>query len=374
MTGRAQSTCRAAGGRPLVALLGASGAVGSAAARVLAGEAVVRLGGRRPEPLERLAAELPGTLAHPLDLDDDRALTAFCAEADVVLHCAAPAFAIGDRVARAARYSSYVDVSGDAELQQRLSDGPVPKTAVLGAGVVPGLSALLPRHVLARSPGADRVTVHTGGVEPCSPGVARDMLLSLDSGGVDGAGYGEPLAAWRNRVVSRALRAEEDTEVPGFSGRVASQPFLSAESARLAQAAGLATLDWFNVHPGPRVRDTMRRLRGTDPDRAAADLQQAADLDLLGRERYHLLVVTATDAAGRGLTATLRSRDSYTLTGTVAAVATRAVLHGAVPAGVGYAGEVLDPTAVLDAVATLGAARLALRPVDADDHVEEGAL
>jgi hypothetical protein len=369
---------------PVVALLGASGAVGSAAARALGPAHRLRLGGRRAAPLSALADALgPDAEAHPVDLDDDRALDAFCAGADVVLHCAAPAFAIGDRVARAAGREgvAYVDVSGDALLHGRLDAGVVP-VAVLGAGVVPGLSALLPRHVLdaARADGvdADRVTVHTGGVEPCSPGVARDMLLSLGTGGPDGAAYGEPLAAWRtDRVVARALRSEEDAEAPFFPGQVALQPFLAAEAQRLARSAGIAALDWYNVHPGPHVRAAMRRLRGLDEERAGAELIRAADLDLAGRTPYHLMVVTALDRAGAGRTAVLRSRDSYALTGFVAALAVEAVARGAVRPGTHYACDVLAPAETLRRIESDGVSRLTELAHDgspADSLVEEGAL
>ncbi|TQM09337.1 saccharopine dehydrogenase NADP-binding domain-containing protein [Pseudonocardia kunmingensis] len=365
---------------PVLAVLGASGAVGSAAARALAAGHRLRLGGRREAPLGALAESL-GAEVHPLDLDDDRALDAFCAGADVVLHCAAPAFAIGDRVARAAgrARAGYVDVSGDALLHDQL--GAAAGVAVLGAGVVPGLSSLLPRYVLdaARAAGveADRLTVHTGGVEPCTPGVARDMLLSLGTGGPDGA-YGEPLAAWRtDRVVPRELRSEEDAEAPFFPGRVALQPFLAAEAQRLARDTSLAELDWYNVHPGPHVRAAMRRLRGLDEERAGAELIRAADLDLAGRTPYHLMVVTALDEAGAGRTAVLRSRDSYALTGFVAALAAEAVARGRVRPGTHYACDVLDPAETLRRIRASEVSRLTELVHDgspADSLVEEGAL
>jgi hypothetical protein len=362
-------------GPGVIGILGATGRVGGAAARALAADHPVLLGGRRTGPLGALAAEL-GAPAQPLDLDHDADLDAFAARCRVVLHCAAPAFGIGDRVARAAARAgaAYVDVSGDALLHEQLASPPVPRVAVLGAGVIPGLSALVPRLLAAQAGGLSGLTVHAGGVEPCSPGVARDMLLSLDTGGPGGAGYGEPLAAWRGgRRVPRALRAEEDAAVPLFPGRVALQPFLAAEAERLAHGLGLDSLEWFNVHPGAHVRATMRRLRTLDPDRAAAELVRAAELDLSGRSTYHLMVFQAEDPAGGLRTAVVRSPDSYALTGVVAALTAAAVAAGGVEPGVHYACDVLDPDAVVAGVEQAGAAR-----VEVLDHdgtlVEEGAL
>jgi hypothetical protein len=353
----------------VIGVLGATGRVGAAAARALAPKHPVLLGGRRAEPLRTLAAEL-GADVHVVDLDDPSGLDAFAARCRVVVHCAAPAFGIGDRVARAAARAGadYVDVSGDALLCERLTVPPAPRVAVLGAGVIPGLSALLPRWLSARTGGIARLTGYAGGVEPCSPGVARDMLLSLDTGGPGGAGYGEPLAAWRGgRRVSRALRAEEDATAPLFPGRVALQPFLAAEAERLARGLGLDTLEWFNVHPGPHVRATMRRLRTLDAERAVAELVRAAELDLAGQAPYHLMVFRADERH----TLVVRSRDSYALTGTVAALAAVAVAGGQVKPGVHYACDALDPDEVLDGIER--AARVELLDHDGS-LVEEGAL
>lgn len=358
----------------MIGVLGATGRVGGAAARALAAGHPVLLGGRRAEALRALA--LPGAETHALDLDDPAALDAFAARCRVVLHCAAPAFGIGDRVARAAARAGadYVDVSGDALLHEQLDAAPAPRVAVLGAGVVPGLSALVPRLLAARAGGLARLTGYAGGVEPCSPGVARDMLLSLETGGPGGAGYGEPLAAWRGgRRVPRALRAEEDATAPLFPGRVALQPFLAAEAERLARNLALESLEWFNVHPGAHVRAALRRLRSLDPAQAAAELVRTAELDLAGRTPYHLVVVQAHGRDGGRRTAVVRSPDSYALTGTVAALAAEAVAAGRIRPGVHYACDVLDPDAVLAGIEDAGAARVELLDHDGS-LVEEGAL
>lgn len=366
-------------GAGVVGLLGASGRVGTAAARFLARSGHrLRLGGRREDTLCAVAAGL-GAEAQvwPVDIGDDAGLAAFGAGCAVVLHCAAPAFGIGDRVALAAVAGGahYVDVSGDAMLHQRLLRRTPPgATAVLGAGTIPGLSAALPRWLAGRVGPLAKLTVHTGGVERCSAGVAEDMLLSLATGGADGDAYGEPLAAWRGgRRVSRALRAVEDGTAPFFDGPVALQPFLAAETERLGAGLGIPDIDWFNVHPGPAVRTAMRRLRGLEPARAAADLVRAADLDLAGRTPYHLMVALAEGTDGDRQCAVLRSRDSYALTGFVAARAAGAVAAGQLAPGVHYACDVLDPGELLAAV--VGAGVSALDVLDHDgDVVEEGVL
>ncbi|MYS56904.1 epimerase, partial [Streptomyces sp. SID6013] len=67
---------------------------------------------------------------------------------------------------------------------------------VLSAGALPGLSGLLPRWLARQGlDSAATLTAYCGGLETCSPTVAHDLMLSLSSGGADGAAYGEPLAA-----------------------------------------------------------------------------------------------------------------------------------------------------------------------------------
>ncbi|WP_316296623.1 dehydrogenase, partial [Clavibacter michiganensis] len=246
-------------------------------------------------------------------------------------------------------------------------------------GVVPGLSGLLPRLAAEGLRGPLRLRGWVGGVEACSPGVALDVPLSLAAGGPGSTAYGTPLAAWTGgRRVERALRAEEDATAPFFAGRVALQPYLSAETERIARGRGFADARWWNVHPGPAVRDALNRLpallAGEDGAAAAADaLIRAGDLDLLGNRPFHVLAVSVdgTDDEGAPVerAIVLHSDDSYVLAGRLAAITVREIRAGAVPPGVGFAHDVLDPQRVLDLVVASGASTVT-RIDDAGDAGE----
>ncbi|GAA3983110.1 NAD-dependent dehydratase [Thermobifida alba] len=341
--------------QPLVGLVGASGAVGAQAARALRGlgRTRLRLGGRRAAPLRALAAELgAGAEARPVDLDDAAALADFCSGCAVVVNCAGPSYRIVDRVARAALAAGadYVDVTGDAPVHARLSrDGLAGRrTAVLSAGVLPGLSALLPRW--AARGRLERVVAYTGGLERCTEAAAADLLLSLPGSARQAAVFGEPLAVWRaGRRVPRALQARDGVRAPFFPEEAFVQPFLTGEAERLAAALGLREVQWHTVHPGPRTRAVLTGAAGR-PDGAdgatAARLRAAADLDLAGRTPYYLLVFQLTERVEgkvRERCLVVRTADSYRLSGRVAAVAAHEVLRGAVPPGLHYACDVLDP-------------------------------
>ncbi|MFF2505876.1 saccharopine dehydrogenase NADP-binding domain-containing protein [Streptomyces sp. NPDC058067] len=383
-----------AGDRAVVGVLGASGVVGAAAVRTLSalGAGTLRLGARRPGAVAEVARSLPGGSAETwaVDLDDPDRLAQFCAGCTVVLNCAGPSYLVRGRVARAAFAggADYVDVAGDDPAHAELSPLDLVglgRSAVLSAGMLPGLSALLPRWLAQRGAGADhatpprtghggaaggRLTAWTGGLERCSRTVAADLLLSIGTGRTgpaDGSAgpvpsYGESLAAWRGgRRASRALCAEDHAELPFFPGAVAVRPYLSSEAERLARALDLDGLDWFNVFPGHRVRDALGALGGflaecagqaerwtaEEPGRtldAAADrLARASDLDLVGRRAYYRMVFALEAASGVTTTAVLGTGDSYRLTATIGALAVVSCLAGRVPPGLHYAAEVLDP-------------------------------
>ncbi|MET9990479.1 saccharopine dehydrogenase NADP-binding domain-containing protein [Streptomyces mutabilis] len=381
--------------KPVIGILGASGAVGRAAVRELRalGRTGLRLGGRTEAALRAVAEEDSAGRDETVRADAGApgGLRAFTEGCDIVLNCVGPTYRLRATVASAALAAGAhcVDVAGDDPAAEDLLAAGDPardgRTVVLSAGALPGLSSLLPRWLAGQGlDGASALTAHCGGLETCSPTVAHDLMLSLTSGGAEGAAYGEPLAAVRGgRRVPRALRTAEDTGHRAFPGRVALQPYLSGESERLATDLGLDRLDWYNVHPGPAVRALLNLLpgrlaAGDDPAELADRLILAADLDLAGRRPYYVMDFELSGtAAGRPATAglTLRAASSYRLTATVGALAVDAVLRDGVPPGVHFACDVLDPDTVVRHLRTRGAADLRLTGAAAGaDQVEEGVL
>ena len=340
---------------PLVGVLGATGAVGREVTRLLtaSGRTRIRLGGRRREPLETVAADAGRTEVMTVDLDDRRALAGFCDGCRIVLNCAGPSFRILDLVARAAfaAGSDYVDPGGDHPLYERLTHDPPPsgRTAIVTAGMMPGLSGLLPRW-LARQ-GFDttrRLTAYVGGRGRLTWGTAADYVLSAGAA-ADGA-----LAAWRHGASApRALEPLVDVEVPFFPGRVTARPFLSEETETLARELGLADVAWYNVFQGAHMLAVLRRLT---PGRTSQDLAmpveelcRAAELDLFGETTYQLLVfVLEGEAVGTTVRRTLlvRAVDAQALTGTVTTLAAMAILDGEVEPGVCFAARGLPLSVV----------------------------
>lgn len=362
-------------GPPRIGVIGASGVVGRAAVGALRGLGLtsLRLGSRRPEMIAEIAAaDLSGqTEVIRVDADDPLSAERFCDRCDVVLNCAGPSYLILDRIASAALAvgADYVDVAGDESIYAQLATVDlvrVGRTVVLSAGMLPGLSGVIPRWLMGQLPGqatGGRLRAWTGGMERCSHTVATDLVLSLagcageDAGRRTGRAYGESRAAWRDgRRVAGVLRTEDNVDLPFFPQPVTVHPLLTSEAERLAAGTGLSELSWFTVFPGTaQVRAVLGMLSASPPIDAtalanAADrVMRAAALDLSGRAPYFLMVFSFEGPAG-DQAAVLRTSDSYGLTATVGALASAALLAGDVPAGLHYAADVLDPAALVAGV------------------------
>lgn len=358
----------------VIGVLGASGAVGRATVAELVGwgSRALRLGVRRPVT----EAVPPDADVRMVSVDQSESLARFCSGCAVVVNCAGPADDIGDLVASAALAAGahYVDPAGEALHQSLLDAGTGDRRVLLSAGMLPGLSALLPR-MLARD--FDRVTslvAHVGGMDRFTRAAAADYLASLRNG------FGRSMAELRDgRVVASPPTRPVAETLPYFPGPVTAYPYLSTETERVAERLGLAAVRWHNVFGGEQVPAVLASAVG-GPPAAVADLVAAADRDLVGRDPYQLFVMTLDGLVEGGVrcrTLVLRAPDSYRLTAFVTALATEAALHGTVPAGVHLAGEALDldhaERRIAD-TASIGYLRIQPGPAQVDGSIEEGVL
>ncbi|MER7169271.1 saccharopine dehydrogenase, partial [Micromonospora sp. NPDC000207] len=241
---------------------------------------------------------------------------------------------------------------------------------VLGAGMTPGLSTLLPRALAADFDRLHRLTAHLGGRDRFTPAAAGDYLAGMRDRSSRSA------AAWIDgRSVPGRLAPLRDVEIPYFPGRVTAHPFLSAEAQWLGETLGVDEVHWYHVFDGDRALSVLGRVDADAPD-AAEQVVRAAGLDLFGRPAYQVMVFQLDgESAGRPRTRVLvlRGADSYRLTASAAVLAVEELLAGRIPDGVGHAGRVLDPQRALDRLAAAPAVhRLDL--VEEAAVVEEGAL
>ncbi|WP_018680596.1 saccharopine dehydrogenase NADP-binding domain-containing protein [Actinokineospora enzanensis] len=370
-----------------IGVVGGYGAVGRAAVRLLGREysGPLRVGGRSVERAVAVVREDLGGAgeAQAVDVYDPVALADFCRGCDLVVNASGASYQVLDRVAVAAfaAGADYVDAGGDEPLHDRLTAADPAasgRRALVTAGMMPGLTGLLPRLLATTVPQPRELTAYVGVMDRLTPQGAVDYLLSL------GDREAESRAAWLGgRLVPRALPPLADVHLPRFPGPVSAFPYLGYEARRLAVDLGLDTVRWYSVFDGgTHMMSTLSRHQGAmsgvgDLSEAARELAAAADLDLFGREPYQLIVQQLTGSDGSVRSVVVRSADTSALTGTVLGLAALQVLERRVPVGAHYAAEALDPPALVDALTTTGVLtgfELLDGPVDIPEPVEEGAL
>jgi hypothetical protein len=320
-----------------IGIVGAGGAVGRAAARLLStwDTGVLRLGLRDADRAGVLAARFGGRAqVLVVDVFEPVSLARFCAGCDVVLNCAGPSRDLQDRVARAALSAGadYVDAAGDDPLHTVLAGSFVDRRAVISAGMMPGLSGLLPRYLAARLARPETLTCYAGGRDRFTPAGAADYLAALDGG------YGRALAAWRSGDVVSV--PPDDGPVPYFARTVSALPYLSTEAERCASTLGLRELTWYSVFDGEHVPVALGQARSLPRARAVAGLVRAAELDLFGGSPYQLFVLTMT-GGGERRNLVVRGGSATALTAAMAALTTEAVVRGEIPPGLHHCAEVL---------------------------------
>ncbi|MBV9449450.1 MAG: saccharopine dehydrogenase NADP-binding domain-containing protein [Streptosporangiaceae bacterium] len=379
-------------GAPLIGILGAEGAVGGAVARALAGtdgttpglDARLRLGTRRPEAVPRLGRWFPGRAeAVCADVRDDASLAGFCAGCRVVINCAAPDAQHRSRAAAAVLRAGadYLDPGGGDALRGQLEGLAAGRTAVLGAGVHPGLSALIPRWLAAQGLGFPLVlTSYIGTRDRMTRASATEFLLSLTEG------HGEAHAMWRAGARhSHALEPLHETDLPFFPPAVLAYPYLTFEAERLARQLGLDEARCYYVFESSgKILTVLSRLGGrlladADVDTLVDELIQAADIEMFARKPAQQLVFQLDgEQSGQRASrvAVLRASNTYELTATVLTLVVTEILAGTLPGGASFAAETLDPRVVtrLEGMPGVIGMHVLDRPLRAYAHVDQGVV
>ncbi|WP_024618044.1 saccharopine dehydrogenase NADP-binding domain-containing protein [Pseudomonas kilonensis] len=366
----------------LIGVLGASGDVGLASARALLNLGVneLRLGGRDPRNGARCLASLQQQWpdAHlqwtAVDFNDAPALAGFAGGCDVLLNCAGPAWQLADRAAQAALQTGahYVDAAGEMTLEPSQWRN---RCAVLGAGLQPGLTGLLPRWLAEQAfTQVLGLTSYFGLRAPFTAVAADDFL----QGAVDGTS--EPLAAWRNGRCSRALRRSRDVLLPCFPGQVHLLPYLNQEGERLAMDLRLDVGQWFNVITDGHVFKALDLAHSLPRAEAVQRLCEASRLDLSGQPPFVTLLLQLDglwDDQARTRSLVLSGAGNAALTGAMAAATVVSVANDEIRAGCHYAAQALPPAASLERLQRTSAIRalnLLDGPLDHLHTVEEGCL
>ncbi|GAA5089145.1 saccharopine dehydrogenase NADP-binding domain-containing protein [Nocardia iowensis] len=339
-----------------IGLLGGYGAVGALIAERLhkQGAGDLLIAGRDATAGRALIADRLGGAGEfaQLDLMDADALARFGERCTVLVNCAGPTRLILDRVALAARRAGvpYVDIGGDHPVHARLA-GAHDWCAVLSAGMIPGLTGLLPRHLARGCDVIESLTVYHGARDTFGYSSAYDYVVGIRDGD------DVPLAAWRNGPALDAVRRQTDIRLPHFREPVTAQPYLSPEARRSATNLGLGSGTWYAVLEGERLPGLLQQIPGSAESEVPSlteKVRQAAEFDVLGRARHATMLFQLDGkTAGQPVTRSLvlRADSAAALVAAAAVPAIVAVAADRIGPGVHFAAEVLAPDRVVDDLA-----------------------
>ncbi|MBG6241684.1 MAG: Saccharopine dehydrogenase [Candidatus Symbiopectobacterium sp. Dall1.0] len=369
-----------------IAILGATGSIGREVTHWLGAAGYsLRLGARQSEALQTLAQRV-NAQDQVVDLYQQEELDAFCKGGALVVNCAGPSYLVLDRVAHSAARAGahYIDVSGDAPVWHLLQQTPTRArgwTAVLSAGMLPGLANLMPDWLGVQPD--DAITVYSGGRESVRGAAAGDLVLSVNNQyGTMAASsywYGEASAFWvKGEPHLRRLPTELRHDLAHFPGEVTLLPFLSSDAERLALRHQLRELRGYNVFSGSFLRETLTGLRGwvNNAERlaqAVAQVEQASELDLLGYSPYYRLVFDLIPHHTPRRRAVISTDSSAALTAAVTVSTVNALLRGDIAPGVHFADDVLIATQTFNDVVRLHPGTQ-IRQYLPDERLEEGKL
>lgn len=343
-----------------IAVLGGYGDVGQATCRYLLslGLGPIRIGGRNAEINQVI--DDPQVSYQYANFIDEPSLNEFVQHCHLVVNCAGPAHLIGDRLAKVARANDlpYLDVAGDDPLYHKLITTGYQETghtAVLSAGLQPGLTGLLPlwlaqqvdfdiRHLTSYFVLFDRFTQ-----------VAADDYMQGASDELS-----TPLAAWRNgRKQPAALQRIQALTLPFLASAVTALPQVSTENERLAKQLSLDSAKWYNCVTGEHVLNAFNTVQSETREQAIETLCRASALDMAGRSPFIWMIIEAQDSRQQTThTSVLKGSGNANLTGAIAALTAASLLRGEIPTGVHFCPQVLAPNLLFPALQQLGAVTL----------------
>lgn len=238
-----------------IGLLGATGKVGQGALEVLLAASGCRivLGGRDADRrFGRYKEQGKSIQCMEVDVFDEEALLAFCAECDVVVNCAGPAKRIMDRVALAALRQSahYVDAAGDERLYRLLMKHQPELTAkgltfIVSAGIYPGLSELLPAYAAqACFDEVERLELFFAGSGEFSLSAAYDIVCSIE----EDSGYGMA-CCFHGQAQKISGPYRQTYTFPFPAGKRDAYPVLNFEFLEMARRNRLGIACFYNTYP-----------------------------------------------------------------------------------------------------------------------------
>lgn len=335
--------------RKVVVVLGATGSVGKNVIRFLSPFVDIRAASRRATLKSQ-----SGITAYQLDLSDEAALRRCCDGCDMLVNCAAPGIEAEEKVAHIACELGidYVDPGGDEQLYAALaSQTAAGQSCILSAGMLPGLSGVLPRLLAAEFDSLTHLTGYVLSHEPFSYGGAKDFLASLDNGfGITGLSLQndqlQPCSSPGKRLLPLACTSAQ------------ALPYMSSEWQRLSRSLRVSEAAWFNLYPHGELFDWLGDVRSNlslveglaSETRRIEKLVALSVADFASLPTQHVLAIEASgwrDGAQRTRSLVVCAQQGAELTGAVTAFTALQRLQDLLPDRLHFAADVLSPESLM---------------------------
>ncbi|HML59403.1 MAG TPA: saccharopine dehydrogenase NADP-binding domain-containing protein [Solidesulfovibrio sp.] len=343
----------------LVGVLGGGGAIGMETVAFLlrhVPDLEVLALGRSPDRLAGVRERHgKGVRTRTLDCSDAPALGEALGQCDVVCNCAGPSSVLGPRVAGEVLRAGvpYVDPAGEAALLAVFERPHAPAaraSVVLGAGLVPGLSGIVPLWL--------QQVVVDGGDRPWER--MRVYYAAMDTFSLTAAyDYADSI---RKAPPPEATAARPHFVEMPFSGHTfLAFAHTSAEIRRVCASSGIS-LAFHNCFIGEEMPRALAAV--ADTRRAPLSMDEAAlvlrDASRACASRYgqgHFLLCQARRADGQSASLAVAVEDANALMGAMVGLAVEAVLGGRTQ-GVRYFAEALPARHVMRRLAGYGLLRM----------------
>lgn len=313
-----------------------------------------------------------------IDISNSEEIRQFCEQCDIIVNCAGASYLNGEKVARIAAdlRIPYVDPSGEAFLEEKISDIENNNIFVLSGGYFPGMSGLLMRHICEAFDKPEKICGLSVSEETPSQSAIEDFILTNLSG------FGVALSCYDNGKIKKD--ESEIFEIIRNKG-YKFQNYLTVETERIAREYCLQKANWYNSSFGDKI---IRKLQ-----EAVIKLKSGGDgykeivrevIKIFGENVKSNEQFTYIKIEGQGITgnrriakkAEMTSGCSSEISAIIAAYAVKSVLASNLNNGIYYAMDIINSDTLIEDLSGLNA-RLTICEVEErrlEDEYEEGAV
>lgn len=311
-----------------------------------------------------------------VDISNTDEVRQFCGQCDILVNCGGASYLNGEKVARIASklHIPYVDPSGEAFLETKLSDITEDNVFVLSSGYFPGMSGLLMRHICESFDMPEKIYGLSVSEELPSQSAIEDFILTNLSG------FGTALNYYDNGHLRKDDR--ERFEIIRNKG-YRFQNYLTVETERIARKYALKMANWYNASFGEEIiqklQEAVIRLKwGGDGYREIVrEVIEIFRKNLKDRPPYTYIRIEGQGlSGGKRLVrkAEMTSDCSSEISAIIAAYAVKSLLCSPMKNGIYYAMDIISSEALIKDMVGLNARLSICETQERSEECEEGEI